>query len=187
MGYTYIHKQAGQKKDAVRVTRKEDIPEFLKGSIRFQDDTTLVLDCVEGSELARKGSVIGYEKSERTLSGYNCWVIGNASTNLVEIDGIFYKKATILKAQPVSEGEEFPEFLTGATIRHNSDGSWTIKTDWGESTGFPGKAYWVLYGTKVDGTPDANILTKTEKSYRDYIVCDEEGHDLGFLSELDPA
>lgn len=150
-----------------------------------QDDDTLVLDCVEGSELARAGVVIGYEKSESTLSGYNCWVIGNASTNLVEINGAFYKKATILKAQPVSE--EFPEFLAGATIRHNADGSWTIKTDWGESTGFPGKAYWVLYGLKADGTPDANILTKTEKSYQDYIVCDEDGHDMGLLCEIDPV
>lgn len=185
MGYTYIHKQAGQKKDAVRVTRKEDIPEFLRKSIRFQDDNTIVLDCVEGSELSRTGVVIGYEKSERMLSGYNCWVIGYVSTNLVEIDGVFYKKAPILKSQPVSE--EFPEFLAGATIRHNDDGSWTIKTDRGESTGFPGKAYWVLYGTKADGTLDANILTKNEKSYRDYIVCDEDGNDLGFLSELDPA
>ncbi len=185
MGYTYIHKVANQRKDAVRITCEGDIPEFLKGSIRFQNDATLVLDCVEGSELTRVGVVVGYEKSERTPSGYNCWVIGNAATNLMEIDGVFYKKATILKAMAVSD--EFPKFLTGAIIRHNNDGSWTIKTDWGESTGFPGKAYWVLYGTKADGTPDANILTKTEKSYQDYVVCDEDGQDIGLLCEIDPT
>lgn len=87
----------------------------------------------------------------------------------------------------VTNFESIPEFLGGADIHQNEDGSWTIKTDWGESTGFPGKAYWVRYGTKEDGTPDANILTKTEKSYRDYIVCDENGKDIGFLYELDPA
>lgn len=87
----------------------------------------------------------------------------------------------------VNTASDIPEFLTGAQIRHNEDGSWTIKTDWGESTGFPGSAYWVLYRTKADGTPDANILTKTEKSYRDYIACDENGEDIGFLSEIDPA
>lgn len=99
----------------------------------------------------------------------------NAATNLVEIDGVFYKKATVMTAQKVSE--EFPEFLKGANITHNEDVSWSIKTDWCISTGFPGVSYWVGYGTKEDGTPDANILTKTEKSYRDYIVCDENGQD----------
>ena len=34
---------------------------------------------------------------------------------------------------------------------------------------------------------DANILTKTEKSYTDYIVCDESGQDIGRLCEIDPA
>ncbi len=89
-----------------------------------------------------------------------------------------------MKAQVVDE--LYPDFLAGAEIRHNDDGSWTIKTDWGESTGFPGQAYWVLYGMN-NGTPDANILTKSEKSYNDYIVCDEQGKDIGFLCEIDPA
>lgn len=75
--------------------------------------------------------------------------------------------------------------MSGAAIRRNDDGSWTIKTSWGESTGFPGECYWVLYGINEDGKPDANILTKTEKSFKDYIVCDDDGVDLGWLSELD--
>lgn len=179
-----IHKQAGQKKDAVRISKVSDIPEFLKGSIDIAGDK-LYVTCVEGNETCPLGSVIGYETSENTSSGYNCWCIGNAATNLVEIDGVFYKKATVMPAMAVTD--EYPEFLKGADITHNPDGSWSIKTDWGVSTGFPGQAYWVKYGTKEDGTPDANILTKTEKSYKDYIVCDEEGNDLGFLSEIDPA
>lgn len=179
-----IHKQAGQKKDAVRVNTVSDIPEFLEGTIKIEGES-LILVCVEGEEKAPIGSVIGYEESAQTSTGWNTWCIGNAATNLVEIDGVFYKKATVLEAQLVDD--EFPEFLKGAQIRHNEDASWTIKTDWGESTGFPGKAYWVRYGNKPDGTPDANILTKTEKSYKDYIVCDENGIDIGFLSEIDPA
>ncbi len=179
----HIHKIAGQKKDAVRINNATDIPEFLRRNISV-GGSTLVLVCVEGTEYAPLGSVIGYEESSSTDTKYNVWCIGNAATNLVEIDGVFYKKATVFEAQLV--GEEFPEFLDGANIRRNADGSWTIKTDWGESTGFPGKAYWVRYGTKPDGTPDANILTKTEKSYRDYVVCDEAGQDIGLLCEVDP-
>ena len=180
----YIHKEAGSKKDAIRVNSTRDIPEFLRNTIKVEGGK-LKLVCVEGAETAPLGSVIGYEKSENTETGWNAWHIANAATNLVEVDGVFYKKATILPAKLVDD--EFPEFLEGAQITHNPNGSWTIKTDWGESTGFPGQAYWVRYGTKEDGTPDANILTKSEKSYQDYIVCDENGNDIGFLAEIDPV
>ncbi|MBQ6600654.1 MAG: alanine racemase, partial [Clostridia bacterium] len=49
----------------------------------------------------------------------------------IEIDGIFYKKATVMPAMAVSD--EFPKFLEGADITHNPDGSWSITTDWGVS------------------------------------------------------
>ena len=179
----FIHKEAGTKKDAVRVKRIQDIPDFLKDAIKVVDGK-IQLECVEGTETAEFGAVIGYEVSEKTSSGYNCWVIGNAATNLVEKNGVFYKKATVMKAVLVDK-EELPSFLFGAKTRKNADGSWTIKTSWGESTGFPGECYWVLYGKNEDGTPDANILTRTEKSFKDYLVCDENGEDLGWLSELD--
>ena len=162
-----IHKQAGTKKDAIRVNTSSDIPEFLKSTISIEDGQVKLL-CVEGFEVAPLGSVIGYEDSKKTSTGWNAWCIGNAATNLVERDGIFYKKATILTAQQVND--EAPDFVEGANIRHNSDGSWTIVTDWGESTGFPGEAYWVLYGQKADGTPMPTFslrrksLTKTTSS-----------------------
>ena len=179
----FVHKQAGAKKDAVRVSSNADIPEFLKGAVRVNGDK-LEIECVEGNETANFGEVIGYEKSEKTNSGYNCWVIGNASTNLIEKDGVFYKKATVMRAAQVTE-DSIPSFLEGAEVRQNEDKSWTIKTDWGESTGRPYEAYWVLYGFKEDGKPDANILTKTEKSFSEYIVCDENGQDICQLSELE--
>lgn len=179
-----IHKQAGQKKDAIRVNTVADIPEFLTATITVVDESLHIV-CVEGNETAPIGSVIGYEESSQTPTGWNCWVIGNAATNLVEIDGVFYKKATVMEAKRVDN--TYPQFLEGANITHNANGSWTIKTNWGESTGYPEKAYWVRYGTNEDGTPDANILTKTEKSYKDFIVCDEDGNDIGFLCEIDPA
>ena len=179
-----IHKEAGAKKDAIRANTAKDIPDFLKSTIALEGGQVKLVS-VEGTEFASLGSVNGYEESEKTSTGWNTWCIGNAATNLIERDGIFYKKATVFTAQKVND--KVPDFLEGANIRHNSDGSWTIVTDWGESTGFPGEAYWVLYGQKADGTPDANILTKTEKSYKGYIVCDENGNDIGLLSEIDPV
>lgn len=179
-----IRKQAGAKKDAVRISREEDIPEELKGAIKIVDGV-LELDCTEGVEHAPLGSVIGYEKSPNTKSGINTWHIANAATNLVEVDGVFYTKATILPAQKVSE--ELPAFMEGAPVVRNEDGSWTVTTDWGQSTGYPENAYFIRYGTKKDGTPDVNILTKTEPSYEAYYVCDEEGNIIGQLSQLDPV
>lgn len=180
----FVHKEAGAKKDAVRICKESDIPDFLSDAITVVDNDKLFLQCVEGGEIAPFGSVIGYEKTEKTFSGWNCWVIGNAATNLVEKDGIFYKKATVMKAAQVT-ADSIPSFLFGAGVRHNEDGSWSIKTEWGESKGYPYEAYWILYGRKDNNIPDANILTKTEKSFKDYIVCDENGNDLGWLSELD--
>ena len=180
-----VHKVAGQKKDAFRANSEESIPSFLResGTVTFHGDH-FTLVCTEGDEVAPLGAVIGWEESQATPTGWNTWVIGN-TTNLIEVDGTFYKKATVLMAAPVTE--EFPTFLEGAPIEHNADGSWSITTDWGKSHGFPGKAYWIRYGTKPDGKPDANILTKTERSYKDYIVCGEDGEDIGYLYELDPA
>lgn len=181
----YIHKKPG-KKDAFRLLGPDSIPEKLRGNFKDNGDGTYTILCVEGNEIAPKGCVIGYEKSDSTPTGYNVWVIGNADTNLIEKDGVFYTKPTIMKAEVVSD--EFPEILKGAkNISRNADGSWSIKTDWGVSTGYPGKAYWVVYGIKEDGTYDANILTKTEESYEEYIVCNEAGEDIGYLCEIDPA
>lgn len=179
-----IHKEAGARKDAIRVSSVADIPAFLTETITICGDSVQLVNVEMGISHCPLGSVIGYEKSESSSTGWNAWHIANAATNLIEQDGVFYKKATVFKAMKV--GESLPEWLEGAPIRHNADGSWTITTPWGESTGFPGKSYWILYGTNEDGSIDANILTKSEKSYKDYIVCDDDGNDLGYLAELDP-
>ena len=44
----YIHKEAGTKKDAVRVSREQDIPDFLKEAIKVVDGK-IQLQCVEGT------------------------------------------------------------------------------------------------------------------------------------------
>lgn len=80
-----IHKQAGQKKDAIRINSIEDIPAFLKETITIKNNQ-INLVCVEGNETAPLGSVIGYEESTSTSTGWNTWHIANAATNLVEID-----------------------------------------------------------------------------------------------------
>ncbi len=179
-----IHKAAGSKKDAVRVNTAQDIPEFLRGSIRVVEGK-LALTCVEGDEVAPLGAVIGYEPSKKTATGWNTWWIANEATNLVEVDGTFYAKATVLEAEPMTD--QPPTILKGANIWRNPDGSWSYGASWGTQTGWPGQAYWVRSGFAPDGTPKGYILTKSEESYRTFLVCDEEGNDIGLLCEIDPA
>ena len=179
-----IHKQAGSKKDAIRVSNVADIPEFLRETITISDGVVSLV-CVEGSETCPLGSVVGYEQSKKTKTGYNTWFIANAATNLVEKDGVFYTKATVLEATPITDEE--PELLRGANIWRNEDGSWSYGASWGVQTGFPGQAYWVKSGVNEQGVPKGYILTKSEESYKLFIVCDEDGNDVGFLYEIDPA
>lgn len=182
MKVIYIHQKAA-KKDAVRVNGINDIPKFLSKSIKVVNGK-LQLECVEGNQTTEPGAVIGYEKSEKTESGYNCWVIGNAKKSLVEIDGTFYKKALIYQAAPI-EKDELPEFMDGLDVHKNNDGSWTIKKSWGDQTGFPGEAYWVYHGISEDGRKGVSILSKSEDSYREYWLCDERGNNICKLSEYD--
>ena len=65
-----IHKQAGQKKDAIRINSIADIPAFLKETITIKNNQ-INLVCVEGNETAPLGSVIGYEESTSTSTGWN--------------------------------------------------------------------------------------------------------------------
>ena len=170
----YIRKSEGKVKDAIRISEDSKIPELLESSIIKQPNGTYQLVCVEGNETAKKGDVIGYEVSTSTPTGFNCWVIGNASTNLIEKDGKFFTKPTVMKAALISEN--LPDWLQGADVSYDKDTSiWSIKTPWGVSSGTIGEAFWILYGVDANGIVDANILTKTEKSINDYCVCEEDG------------
>lgn len=192
MSIIHIRKLAGQRKDAFRLNSQADIPEFLLDNIHIDAQGTAHLYCVEGQLTCSLGTVIGYETSPTTDTGYNVWPIGNAATNLIEENGVFYQKPTVLKAELI--GEQPSELVAGCVVWRNYDensgqpwGSWTIVTDWGESTGMPGQAYWVRYGTKPDGKPDANILTRGEQSFLDYYVCTADGTLICPLAEYQPA
>lgn len=177
-----IHKMAGVKKDAVRVSCETDIPDFLFGTVAIDPLAgEIVLACIDGEERCPLGSVIAYEQSTKTKTGWNAWHKANAASTLVEVDGAFYEKPKAYKAQEMAD--EVPSFLEGADIWRNEDGSWSIQTPWGVSTGTPGAAYWVRYGTREDGTPDANILAVETASFEAYIVADEEGNDICSLPE----
>ena len=167
----YIRKKQ-TRKNAFRLKESKSIPYFLKNTITENQDGTFSVECVEGKETVSSGCVIGYESSNKTQSGYNAWVISD-ETRVTEKDGAFYDAGTIAVCCPITE--TIPEWLKKAPIINNLDGSFSVVTKWGKSTGNIGEAFWVCYGENPDGSLDVNILTKTEKSFFEYFVCEKNG------------
>lgn len=183
-----IRKKGFEPANAIRVNHSLDIPEFLWDTIKI-GNKKINLISGDGTETCPLGSVIGYRTSTNTPTGWTGWTAWHipkaiANATLTEIGGSFYKKPSIFLAQLVDD--KLPEFLKGAKIIKNGNGSWTIINDWFRKTGFPGEAYWVLYGIKGNGTPNATIITKSEQEYLDYIVCDKNGTDICALAKMDP-
>lgn len=178
-----ICKKSGEKVHVERVYKDSDIPKFLKEIVKIIDGK-LIVTSLEGEETAELGSFVAYEKSDSTECGYNAWIKGNALETLVKRGNDYVNKPKFVQAQLM--GEDFPKLLEEAAdrITKNADGSYTIITPWGKSTGYPGKAFWVLYGKNEDGSLDANILNISEESFRQYLVYDENDNEICYLYEL---
>lgn len=170
-------------KDCVRISSNEDIPEFLKEVVKVEGDM-LVLDCLDGEERVPLGSVIAYEKLE---SGkMNVWNKENWKETTREIDGIFYELPKPNKA--VRVGDELPSFVIeglGERLTRLEDGSFQIDNGRGLVKCAPNNGYVVIYGTKEDGSLDANFLTKGTPSFEQYFVLDEEGDIIQTLTEYE--
>ena len=170
-------------KNCVRITNKEDIPEFLSGAVRI-DGNELVLDCLEGEERAPIGSVIAFEKLEN--GKMNVWNKANWATTTIEKDGVFYELPKPYKAMEVAD--ELPEDVVeglGDRLSTLEDGSFQIVTDWGKAACKPGDGYLVIYGKKEDGSLDANFLAKGTPSFEQYYVLDENNKIVESLSDYD--
>lgn len=187
--FIHIHEPARQVKgNTVAVLLRTSIPEFLLNSKAIDVvNCEIVFDSVSGFKTAPLGSLIGYEESNRTISRYNCWLIDRLN-NLVQNDGVFYTKPPIIFAMPIPAKEESrPVWVHSSGLIYNDDGTATLETAQGSETGRVGIDFILTYGMKKDGKPDAHILRRTDDSYKEYIVCDENGEDVGKLCDLYPV
>jgi len=177
---TFCIQKDAVEKAAFRLRTAADIPAFLAKTVRKRSDGKFALDCLEGEETASAGVVIAYEKETRTKSGWNAWVIADES-RILEKDGKIYSRPKVTEAALI--GDRLPSFMDGADVVRNSDGSYTVTTDWGKSSGKPGDGLFVRYGTKADGTPDVNILTFGTESAAQYNICTRDGSNICRLSK----
>lgn len=170
-------------KNCVRVSKEEDIPDFLKEAIKIENDE-LVLDCLEGVEHAPLGSVIAYEKLEN--GKMNVWNKANWKETLNEMNGIFYELPKMNMAIRVTD--TFPEEIVeelGDRFTVLPSGDFQIDAGWGLVSCAPYNGYLVIYGNTEDGLLDVNFLTKGTPSFMSYYVVDGNGNIVEPLSEYD--
>lgn len=183
-----IHEPVRQVKgNTVAVLLRTSIPEFLLNSRAIDVvNCEISFDSVNGFQTVPLGSLIGYEESNQTISRYNCWFIGRLN-DFVKNDGVFYTKPPIIFAMPIPAKEDpRPVWVHSSGLIYNDDGTATLETPQKSETGRVGIDFILTYAMKKDGKPDAHILSRNDDSYKEYIVCNENGEDLGKLCELYP-
>ena len=80
-----------------------------------------------------------------------------------------------------------PVWVNSCLITYNGDGTATLKTDCGCSTGRIDIDFLLLHGMNKNGSPNVSLLTRNEASYCNYVVCDIVGNIVGKLCDFYPA
>ena len=169
-------------KNCVRIHSIDDIPDFLKDSVRIENDE-VVLDCLEGEERVSLGSVIAYESLDN--GKMNVWNKANWRETTKEVDGIFYEipKPNLAIRLTDTLPQSILDSLDGKlSILPNGD--FQLYTDCGILKCAPNHGYLVIYGKNEDEI-SANFLTKFTPSFYEYYVLDDDGNVIQSLEEYE--
>lgn len=181
-------KRLGTQINAKRIYCREDIPKELRCSNILIRNNTIFTNGCDGHKEAPLGSVIGYCESNLTSSGFSAWPIEDAEISLIEKDGLFYKKPSLLKACVIpKKDEEWPEWAEKCKIVYEDMTIVRIQTLQGIVFAIAGVDYLVFYGNNQYGSPKTKVILKDSPSCTKYIVCDENGKDIGPLNKICPA
>ena len=168
-----IYKPTKKSEAIINVNSLSMIPEFLREAITVVD-AKLHFDTISGKQTAPLGICIGYEEcGDQTPSGYNCWQVK-------------FPEKKLAMLIPAKEDAK-PVWVNLCNLTYNGDGTVTLKTAHGQSTGRIGIDFIMCHGMNPTYGPNASILDTYDESYNDYIICDKDGNDIGKLCELYPA
>ena len=169
-------------KNCVRIHSIDDIPDFLKDSVRIENDE-VVLDCLEGEERVPLGSVIAYESLDN--GKMNVWNKANWRETTKEVDGIFYEipKPNLAIRLTDTLPQSILDSLDGK-LSILPNGEFQLQTDWGKLKCAPNDVYLVIYGKNEDEI-SANFLTKFTPSFYEYYVLDDDGNVIQSLEEYE--
>lgn len=166
----FIRKVPGYKIQGMRINSVNDIPSFLQKYVRV-DEKNIFLHF--GKEtIAPLNSVIIYDYLEPCL--LNCSLFETLPEDILEKDGVFYKKSPVMQAAKIEE--QLPDFMKNARITYYKD-SYVVSIRGGVALIKPNReGYFCLYGysKKDESYPLIDVISPP--SYKDYIVCDEQGN-----------
>ena len=184
-----IHKEAGKLRETCRfVTCKNDIPAFLidSGAVSV-DGNNITMIAVEGSATRSFPVFLSWEESEKTESGYGAWPKDNGFTTLiVDENGNCFDKAPNYTAALIVHGKPLHEhFAKNGSIKIVGN-ECQVHTSWGEIRKVPmPKDENDHVAVLIDyGNGSVNLLTLSEKSAAEYIVVNDNGEDVGRLTDI---
>lgn len=184
-----IHKKAGKIRPTCRlVTCENDVPEFLieAGAVSVNGDNITMI-AVEGSATRNFPVFLSWEETNKIPCGYGAWSKDNGSTTLiVDENGNCFDKAPNCTAALLVYGKPLPEHFSNNDSIKFVDNECQVHTSWGEvrKVSLP-KNETDYVAIVIDyGGGDVNLLTLSEKSADEYIVMDENGEDVGKLTDI---
>ena len=173
--------------NVVKITALSTIPEELREAIRIVN-CRLYVDTIDGIKVAPTGSIISFEKSEETSSGYDCRVVATPHTDLLNVNNVIFIKPTIMHAVLIPDKDEVrPLWAVRSKLTYNGDGTATLHTAEGDSTGRIGIDFLLCQDVKKAGNYKVSILSTYDEAYSEYILCDDDGKDIGKLVDFYPA
>lgn len=166
-----IKKLGGERTNIARVCSEADIPAELKNSIVINGGKIELATCKEGKEVCDLGLYVAWEKSDKSPTGWNCWCKTNGFDTIDEVNGRYFERTQPVQAQVIVFGDSIPDFMSGATIDTEEDGTVHLTAEWGVQTAHPGEKY--MYLAYQDGT--FALLDLESNSAGQYYICDESG------------
>lgn len=184
-----IHKESGKLRPTCRlVTSENDVPKFLieSGTVSVNGGNITMI-AVEGSATRNFPVFLSWEETNALSCGYGAWPKDNGFTTLiVDGNGNCFDKAPNYIAALLVYGKPLHDHFAKMGNVVITENECHVHTNWGEirKVRLPKNendhvAIVIDYG---DG--GVNLLTLSEKSAEEYIVMNENGEDIGKLTDI---
>lgn len=184
-----MHKPMGALRKTVRyITCEADIPgELIAAKAVVPTGDQVVMVAVESTASRPYPFYLAWEKTEKLACGYGAWPKDNGATTLImDEDGLLYDKAVNYTAALLIADKPIPEHFAKNPSITVKNGMCSVLTSWGEISEAPvpvkAGTYTAVLIDYRDGS--VNLLTLSEESAKAYIVVDENGNDIGRLTDI---
>lgn len=184
-----IHKESGKLRPTCRlVTCENDVPKFLieSGAVSVNGNNIIMI-AVEGSATRNFPVFLSWEETSVLACGYGAWPKDNGFTTLiVDEDGNCFDKAPNYIASLLVYGKPLHDHFAKMGNVVITENECHVHTNWGETrkVRLPKNENDYVAIVIDYGDGGVNLLTLSEKSAEEYIVMNENGEDIGKLTDI---